>query len=103
MRAGCDERQVEDNPEFEGGVTKGSHLVWVADAWVMSIRLVCHDHGVGCHWAMGLVRAQSARPSSAAWIAGHRPVKTAGEVGGNLIISQIDMVGMDHPGPRQAL
>ena len=58
--ANCEQRHLEDHPEFESGLTRRLARQLVADAKVMSIRSVVRRHGIGWHQIMGLVTSWSA-------------------------------------------
>jgi transposase len=53
--ANCDQRFMEDHPEFEGDVTRRLARQLVADAKAMSIREVARRHRLSWHHIMGLV------------------------------------------------
>ena len=57
----CDERHLENHPEFTSGLTNRLVRRLVKDARVMSIRAVSRHHGVGWHRIMGLVKVHSAK------------------------------------------
>ncbi len=58
--ANCDERHLEDHPEFENKLTRRLARQLVADAKVMSIRAVVRRHGIGWHQIQALVDTWSA-------------------------------------------